>query len=95
MQTSRAWAIVCYASFVLAVIGLAGDFGYSTHYKNWNPTSPDPRTGHIYPHNNRGTIVYLNKEELLTMQLLDGAIWAGFLGFFVGGSFAGFFRSRK
>lgn len=95
MQTSRACVIACYASFVVFVIGIAGYFGYSTHYKYWNPTSPDSRTGHIYPHNDHGTVVYLNEKELLTIQVLDGAMWTGMLGFFIGGSFAGFFRNKK
>ncbi len=94
MQKSRVWAIVCYASWVIGVIGLAGLFGFSTHYMYANPTSPSPRTGHIYPYKNRGTVVYLKKEELLSIRLLDGALWVGMAGFVVGGAFAGFFRGK-
>ncbi len=92
---TRIWKIVSYSCFVLAVVGMAAVFNFSTHYGNANPTTADPRTGRIHPYNYKSRVVYLNEDELLTVRLAEGTLVIGALGFVVAGSLAGWFRFRK
>jgi hypothetical protein len=92
---ARIWKIVSYVCFVISAIGMAADFNFSTSYSRANPTSPDARSGRIYPHNERGRVVFLNRDELVTVQLSEGATYLGIVGFLVAGSLGGLFRGKK
>ncbi len=92
---TRVWKILSYLCFGVGVIGMAAIFNFSTHYGNANPTTADPGSGRIYPHNYHGRVVYLNEDELLTMRLAEGALVIGVVGFVVAGRLAGLFRSKK
>ena len=91
----RVWTVVSYVGYGIAVLGLVGVFGYSSHFGNRNPTAADASSGRIHPYNFHGRVVYLNNEELMRIRLSEGALIIGGLCFAIAGSFGGLFRSNR
>jgi hypothetical protein len=60
---------VAAAAVLSFLVGIATSLAASSH----NPRQPDPLTGHLYPINNHGFVVYVTRPDYLR---INGMIWA-------------------
>ncbi|HEX8817129.1 MAG TPA: hypothetical protein VF753_16650 [Terriglobales bacterium] len=68
----------------LTILSLAILVWLSAHYFSICPRVPDLQTGHVFPLDNHGAIVYLTKSENFKMLAAKGlflATWLAFVAF--------------
>ena len=65
---------VAAAAVLIFLVGIATSIAASSH----NPRQPDPLTGHLYPINNHGFVVYVTRPDHFR---INGMIWGGWGAF--------------
>ncbi len=71
---------------VIACFGLITWFalaGLWEHYSYTKPTVRNPALGRVYSLANHGTVVYLNRQELQLLHVVEGLAFVGIVTFLV------------
>ena len=91
MTRNRLVTIIIGGCCVIAVMGVAAEFNYETHYAINNPQTPDAKTGRIYQNSWRGRVFYVDAHEQFMLRMVNAAANFGVLG----GLIAAYFLYRR